>query len=205
MENQQRILFKDKYYKQHLTYSDLCISEDGEIYSIKTQNIRYTYIGKSGYRIIQVYIEGKRKTLKVHRLVADIYLEQPDKDLIDFCNDNHWKVPCVKHKDNNKLNNHFTNLMWDTQAENNKDAWKDGLVKPLKGESNGRATLTEELVHILCEEFEKGMAPKEATSKYEVSIQQASKIRCGIAWKHISEQYNIKPLKQARSETSRKA
>ena len=36
------------------------------------------------------------------------------------------------------------------------------------------------------------MQPKEAEEVFNISKQQASKIKAGIQWKHIWEQYNIK-------------
>jgi len=69
-----------------------------------------------------------------------------------------------------------------------------------RGDNNGRAKLTEELVHKLCAWYESSTenTPKKAVVEFKISIQQASKIRCGIAWKHIFCQYNIKPLKKSR-------
>jgi len=60
-----------------------------------------TYNGK-GYR--RVRLQGK--TFKVHRLVADAFLPNPDN------------LPFVLHIDGNRENNVYTNLMWSGKQSN---------------------------------------------------------------------------------------
>lgn len=192
MGNQQRLFYENKIYIKHPTYSNLYLSEDGLVYNIKTNKSAYTKINKKGYLELQISIDGKKKTLKVHRLVAEVFLEKPSEELLEKCKTHHWKTPCVKHLDNVKTNNHYTNLKWDTQIENNKDAWRDGIHKGLKGSLNGRALMTEELVRKVCLEFQNGAMPKEVSKKYGLSPQQATKLRAGISWKHIWKEFDIK-------------
>ena len=67
---------------------------------------------------VQLWKENKAKLLSVHRLVAEAFIENPSGK------------PCVNHIDGNPLNNHYTNLEWCTHSENQKHAYKHGLVKP---------------------------------------------------------------------------
>jgi hypothetical protein len=58
------------------------------------------------------------KMFLVHRLVAQAFLPNPNN------------LPVVMHKDNNKYNNHVSNLKWGTYSENTLQACRDGLVNP---------------------------------------------------------------------------
>ena len=63
----------------------------------------------NGYHIVSLSLNGKGKKFRVHRLVADAFIDNPDNK------------PCVDHIDNNRANNHITNLRWATVQENNRN------------------------------------------------------------------------------------
>ena len=73
---------------------------------------------KKGYLVTDLYSQGKRRTERIHRLVAEAFVPNPDGK------------PEVNHKDGNKLNNRADNLEWCTKKENCRHAWDNGLVKP---------------------------------------------------------------------------
>lgn len=50
--------------------------------------------------------DGKRRDIRLHRLVALAFCEGYEEDLV------------VNHRDENKTNNHFENLEWITQKQN---------------------------------------------------------------------------------------
>lgn len=168
------------------------INEYGLIRNCKTKVEKYTCVNKQGYMHVQFKKDGKIFSRKVHRLVATAFLEEPSEELKQICDKVYPYVVCVNHIDHNKLNNHISNLEWCTQEHNTKESWRVGNTPALKGSLNGRSILTEDLVHKVCKSFEEGMKPKEAVVVYGISVQQATKIRAGIAWKHIWEQYSIK-------------
>lgn len=74
----------------------------------------YLYIGFKS-------VDGKMIQRRVHRLVAEAYLPNP----------NNWPVVC--HIDNDKANPDLSNLKWGTVSSNTKEAFDDGLVKNDKG------------------------------------------------------------------------
>ena len=71
-----------------------------------------------GYLVTDLYKDGQRSTYRVHRLVAQEFIPNPDNK------------PCINHIDGNKHNNNFSNLEWVTKKENCRHAWANGLCKP---------------------------------------------------------------------------
>jgi hypothetical protein len=70
-----------------------------------------------GYHTAVLYNNGKPKSFRVHRLVANAFI------------DNSNNKPHVNHIDGVKSNNLVTNLEWVTISENQKHAFKTGLNK----------------------------------------------------------------------------
>ena len=58
------------------------------------------HIEGGGYSFVHLCKDGKRKMFKIHRLVAETFLENPDN------------LPQVNHKDEDKTNNRVDNLEW---------------------------------------------------------------------------------------------
>ena len=63
---------------------------------------------KGGYLVVHLRKNGEDKTCKVHRLIAETFLPNPENK------------PTVDHIDRNKLNNFVGNLRWaDIELQNN--------------------------------------------------------------------------------------
>lgn len=105
------------------------VNMDGVVRSldrIKYQgsNRYYTFKGrilkqakdKDGYNVVAFYKDGKQKPIKIHRLVAKIFLP-----MVDGKNE-------VNHKDGNKTNNNVSNLEWVTHKENQSHASRIGKM-----------------------------------------------------------------------------
>lgn len=69
---------------------------------------------KDGYKLVNLYNNKKIKQFRVHILVAQAFIPNPDN------------LPFVNHKDMNKQNNNINNLEWCTQSYNVKHAIKNG-------------------------------------------------------------------------------
>lgn len=87
-------------------YEDYYISDEGKVYStISHKWIRPT-VDKDGYAIVNIYKDKKRKSFRIHRLVAEAFLPVP------------YGAVEIDHKDRNKQNNNVSNLEWKTHPEN---------------------------------------------------------------------------------------
>lgn len=76
-----------------------------------------THINYAGYERVRLVVNGKKINLKVHRVVADLFVPNPTN------------AETVNHKDGNKLNNAADNLEWVSIKENNEHAFNEGLKK----------------------------------------------------------------------------
>lgn len=74
----------------------------------------------TGYKCVNLYQNNKGTMVKVHRLVAQSFLLNPDN------------LPEVNHIDGDKTNNMVVNLEWCTSKENVNHARKIGLISPNK-------------------------------------------------------------------------
>lgn len=82
------------------------ISNYGEVWSVRKQMSLTKKKGSRGYHHISLYKNKKQKQFTIHRLVATHFIDNP------------FKKPCVNHIDENKTNNHHSNLEWCTHKEN---------------------------------------------------------------------------------------
>lgn len=65
-------------------------------------------INKDGYAYITLCENGNNKSAKIHRLVAETFIDNP------------FNKPAINHLDENKQNNMVDNLEWCTTKENNR-------------------------------------------------------------------------------------
>jgi DNA-binding NtrC family response regulator len=103
--------------KEIFKYPNYFITVCGRVYSGKTDKYLKPSYDKQGYERVGLYNNGKTTTIKVHRLVAEAYIENP------------LNKSDVNHKDGDKSNNRLENLEWCTRSENIKHAFKNGLKK----------------------------------------------------------------------------
>lgn len=82
------------------------VSTEGRIRNSITHHIYSQRLRKDGYLDFDMIINGKRKKMLVHRLVAMCYLNNP------------YNLPEVNHKNKIKTDNRPENLEWVTRQQN---------------------------------------------------------------------------------------
>lgn len=123
------------------------IDIDGSVYAIDgREGFNRKLIKKSqhivhGYKYCGINYKTGQKSKRVHRLVAEAFIPNPNN------------LPIVGHKNNIKSDNRVENLYWTTISENTQKAFNDGLAKNAKGGDDSQSipvkmfsTLTNELL-----------------------------------------------------------
>lgn len=126
-----------------------------------------------GYLRVNLYKDGVRHLLKIHRLMATTFIDNPDG------------LPQVNHKDGNKENNSVENLEWVTESQNTQHAWDNGLCSSRRGEHNGQHKLTQNDVDDIRRSYIKGNPVFGGTAlaeKYGVSKTEISRIVNNTRW-----------------------
>lgn len=165
--------------------------------SSKPQNklLSINKIDNLGYRTICLCKHGKTKHKRVHRVVAEAFIPNPQN------------LPCVNHKDGNKKNNDVENLEWCTYSYNTKHAMKNGLFDMEKfrsatkqnikiaqksspvlkgGENNPKAILNEkDVLEIRRAYSSKELSSKQLSEKYGVHISTIQRILSRKTWGYL--------------------
>lgn len=121
----QEVWKKIKYYPNYE------VSDLGRVRSLKFySNVHKRYYDRIlilkektnrwGYKYVGLSNRNGRKSIIIHRLVAEAFIPNPDN------------LPEINHKDGNKTNNCIDNLEWCTRSYNMAHSYKLGLRKSIK-------------------------------------------------------------------------
>jgi hypothetical protein len=134
-----------------------------------------------GYIQIILVKDGQKINKRVHRLVAEAFIVNPNnKDQ-------------VNHKDGDKTNNHLDNLEWMNQSENQLHAFENGLQIGKRTHSK----VDENLVHKICKLIENDIDNKTIIKQLELDTYLSSprsllsRIKLKREWTTISKNYNF--------------
>lgn len=156
-------------------YAGYYVTEDGRVISIKSGEPRELTPRPDNWGYLQVglWVDGKYKTVKVHRLVAKSFLgAKPGMQ--------------VNHKDGNKLNNHINNLEYVTPSENLKHAYDMGLRK--KGDEVANAKLTDEQWIEIAQRYNNGEQARALAKEYGIHENAIYNVMNGKKRKWMMEQ-----------------
>ena len=84
------------------------VTSCGKVWSYKNEKFLTPKHSVKGYLFVSLSKDGKVKNYRIHRLVAEAYLPNPEN------------LPQVDHIDNDKTHNYVNNLQWITNRDNNR-------------------------------------------------------------------------------------
>lgn len=163
------------------------ISDDGKVWScIKSVFKELKSRRFSGYSMVTLCAKGKKSRVRVHRLVAEIFVPNPQQ------------FREVNHKDGKKENNAADNLEWCTRQHNVmhsyqtqlravSEAQKERIAKIgrfQKGENHPTAKYTNDVIVHIRQLRKNGKTHKEISTHTGVSMTQISYILNGKSRKH---------------------
>lgn len=150
---------------------------NGNVYSLSSGYLRKLapWKRKRGHWEVRLIYDGKLRTRLVHQLVLEVWGE-PRKS----------KEYETRHLDDNKDNNHISNLVWGTHQENMADCIRNGKRPVCYGSSHKGSKLVESDIYEIFRMFKAGSTRTEIASLFKVSRAKISQILTKQAWKHVS-------------------
>ena len=174
------IIVHREYWKDIKGYEGLYqISNLGRVKSlprngtIKDERIIKYSLDKYGYP--QVVLNNKKhKCFRVHRLVAEAFIPNPQNK------------STVNHIDGNKTNNKLNNLEWNTIKENNDHALRTGLQK-FKGNKINQYTLDGRFIKQWKSQREIERKIKVNHSNLKLACKGVYKQCNGFIWRYVND------------------
>ena len=119
-------------------------------------------------------LKGGRTSRRVHRIVAETFLPNPNN------------LPEVNHKDYNRANPRLDNLEWTDRVTNIRYSSDKGRYRNNKrGSQNGRAKLTNDQVVEIRKLFKSGVSIYRIAKDYNAGWSTISHIVKGETWTHM--------------------
>lgn len=110
-----------KYYWQNRDYA---VSTYGRVWSCQSNRfLKAEKVSRYGHLQIQMYHLGTEACVYVHRMVAEMFIPNPNN------------LPVVRHLDGDPTNNNVCNLAWGTVKDNWEDSVRHGTFRWLTSEA----------------------------------------------------------------------
>lgn len=164
---------------------------DVEVSQVLTGIPQYKYVN------LRPLDGGKRKLVRVHRLVAEVFVDNPDE------------LSMVDHIDRDKMNNHVSNLRWVNNSGNQKN--KDGSVYIEDVHITDFVSIYEkpnDAYSYLHRVIREGLSPEQAVEKYDTFLEHGDRYT-EVLWEdntillnELCNQYNVDYLAVSRRLSS---
>ena len=164
----KKLITKCKYNLKFNYY----ITDDGKVWSERTQKFLSFQYDKNGYVKVQMRsTDNKSHRYSVHRLVLENFKPVENMENLQ-----------VNHIDGNKKNNNLTNLEWTTSEENIRHA----IDNNLRATINGASKLTPEQVIEIYRRATNGERNIDLGKEFNIHPDQVDRIKNKKAWKEIT-------------------
>ena len=165
------------------------VNQIGQIYNTETSIVIKQFLSKSGYPQVSIYVNGKKESKRVNRIVAETFKPVRCASCVE-----------VDHIDGDKLNNHYRNLEWVTHHENvlrhhGRGTYRKG--KSPKYKQRVDVKWPDEVVHEICRLFELKYTSSDiiqiVDDRYDIKLPAyfVRRVRIKEERVFISSQYNF--------------
>lgn len=190
---------------KNINFSDYCIDNNGNIYSLKVNRLLSGWVSREGYRTYALTDDNGdvHQNVRVHRLIAEVFIPNPENK------------PQVNHINGIKTDNRVNNLEWVTCSENTQHANDMGLriptyvwdknVLPKQEEiihdwtdRVSTVNMTEEDVHKACSLLEEGYRVCDVSRMTGYDRRYVQKLRDSSLdkWRHITISYDFSKIRR---------
>jgi hypothetical protein len=132
-------------------------------------------VNTGGYPVVYLYRNNKRREMKLHKLLALVFIPNPDSK----------KIVC--HRDDDKLNFRLSNLYWGDDKSNSMDRARNGKVGGQRLMPDDVRAIRNQLGDhkFSLRESHTGLVHQLA-QKFKVSASTIYNIKDGKSWSHIT-------------------
>ena len=181
-----KMMFDDEEWREISGYEGrYYISSLGNVKAVykwvkNNEKILSPMLNKDGYYQVNLSFKGKVRHHRIHRLVAEAFIENPHG------------YPMINHKDENKLNNRADNLEWCNNAYNIRYGTRtQRCFETIKKNNRRHFTLTRkdvEEIRRTCIPYDYKFGIRQTAKKYGVSPTAITNIVHMKTWSNEKEQ-----------------
>lgn len=168
------------YENQETNYS---ISTLGEVRKDSTGYI-LSQSSQQDYKFVTLLINGKQKRMRVHRLVAITFIDNPSNK------------PYVNHINGNRADNRVENLEWVTPAENTQHAVNIGLMNGSRKKAVIQYNLNGEQMAVFESASEAARQTGGSQSKITMCCKRQRETANDYQWRYYNDIQDVQKIKK---------